>query len=282
MPPLPILTASNKAIYPAWHAYIERHYHQSIEGGVTVDLNTFSFFYYDDGSLEGNDPIATLLTTPCVRVCTLRAWPDREAAYEGTLFVGSNGPEALMVDGRRIGFHVQRTPIAKLAARHCDSLEVMHVRTDWLGGEHGLSWFFHTVGSGVFLDCHRLPASGTIEVYKGRRAWEDQHPEDGDDDNWIADSSDILLPRMEWHGVSMYVFTDATFKFFGDPGRQSRTEIIVRHKNRDSSDQWSAQLSCLNADPKIAMPLKTGLHATLACQCHRAGYINCDDTPFSR
>ena len=57
---------------------------------------------------------------------------------------------------------------------------------------------------------------------------------------------------MEWHGVSMYVFTDATFKYFGDPGRQSSTEIIVRHKNRDSSDQWSAQLSCLNADPTLS------------------------------
>merc|ERR1712070_448382 len=135
---------------------------------------------------------------------------------------------------------------------------VMHVRTNILGGEHGLSWFFHAVGSGVFLDCHRLPASGTIEVYKGRRAWEDQHPK--------------KKMGLEWR----------SFKYFGDPGRQSHTEIIVRHKNRDSSDQWSAQLSCLNADPKIAMPLKTGLHATLACQCHRAGYINCDDTPFSR
>ena len=62
----------------------------------------------------------------------------------------------------------------------------MHVRTDWLGGEFGVSWFFHAKGSGIFLDCTKLPARGDIKVFKDRAEWQQKHGRgweaDGDKD----------------------------------------------------------------------------------------------------
>ena len=67
-----------------------------------------------------------------------------------------------------LGFFVHRPFLTRDAAQNCDRLEVMHVRTEWLGGERGVSWFFNAVGSGVFLDCHDLPQDGDVQVYRNR------------------------------------------------------------------------------------------------------------------
>ena len=273
MPQLPVLTEANRDEFPSWHAYIERVYHQRISGDTVVDLNAFTFFYYGDGT-DPNDPVAAVLATPCTQVCVLRSWPDRPPAYEGTLFVGDAGPEAGVGE---LGFFVHRPAITKPRARTCQSLEVMHVRTDWLGGEFGISWFFHAVGSGVFLDCHALPTQGRILVYQDRLDWQAQHPGQG----WGAegDKAENILPRMEGEGASMLIFTSAGFTVFGDAGLNPSTEIVVRHKDRGSSELYSTYRSCLNADPAIRMPLRTGLEANVECKCRIADHINCDDTP---
>ena len=102
-----------------------------------------------------------------------------------------------------------------------DNAEVMHVRTDWLGGEHGVSWFFHAVGSGVFLDCKRLPRDGRIAVFKDRLDWCSKH---GNVD-WVMDEN--VLGAMERDGASLYIFTAAGFSVFGQAGNNPSTEIIV-------------------------------------------------------
>ena len=60
----------------------------------------------------------------------------------GSLFIGDAGPEEAVGS---LGFFVVRPSITPDAVTWCDALEVLHVRTDWLGGEVGVSWFFHAV-----------------------------------------------------------------------------------------------------------------------------------------
>ena len=55
----------------------------------------------------------------------------------------------------------------------------------------GVSWFFHTIGSGVFLDCTSLPTDGSIEVYKDRQEWRERHGWE----EWVGD--DHILGEME-------------------------------------------------------------------------------------
>lgn len=66
------------------------------------------------------------------------------------------------------GFFVHRPFVSVDDARNCRFLEVLHVKTDWAGGEVGASWFYQTTGSGVFLDCEAIRSRGKIVAYTTR------------------------------------------------------------------------------------------------------------------
>jgi len=279
MPQLPILTAINEPDYPLWHAYVRKVYHQAVTGNMRVDLNTFSMFYHAS-NLDGQalDAVANLFVeNPCLRICTLESWPNRKPVYDGSVFVGDSGPEMRM---GALGFFVHRPFITKGAVAGCARLEVMHLRTEWLGGERGVSWFFNTVGSGVFLDCKAmLQDGGAITVHRNRLEWEEDYGRE-----WPMDPN--ILNVMEDEGSKLFVFTAADFTVFDTDGTNPSTEIVVRHRDRGSSEATSPRGSCLDDDAiGIGAVARTGIEGGLRCVCHKRdppmAAINCDDTPFS-
>ncbi|KAL1495433.1 hypothetical protein AB1Y20_016801 [Prymnesium parvum] len=276
MPTLPVLTAANEGEYPLWHAYIHKVYKQRVSGGMRVDLNKFSMFYHADTvDRQPLDAVATLFAEhPCLRVCTLESWPNRRPVYDGTPFVGDSGPEMRM---NALGFFVHRPFIPRDEAQNCSRLEVMHFRTSWLGGEMGVSWFFHTVGSGVFLDCAQTPHAGKLVVYKNREEWVQTHADD-----WPMDEN--ILGAMEEDDTRMLIFTAADFTVFGVDGTNPSTEIIVRHRDRASSEATSHRGSCLD-DSEIGIVFYTGVRADLPCSCQNRkpplASVNCELTTFT-
>ena len=179
----------------------------------------------------------------------------------------------------QVGFFVIRPSITWQEVDWCDFLEVYHVRTDWLGGEKGVSWFFNTIGSGVFLPCDGLPRGERVAQFRNRAEWEAQHGRD-----WPGD--DNILGVMEQEGLAMMVFRAADFTVFDTTGHNPSTEIIIRHRERDSSEMWSPRGSCLD-DDDVGIPLRTGIGGALPCVCTRYGggqgppiaSTNCDGTP---
>jgi len=276
MPQLPVLSASNLNTYPLWHQYIQRVYKQPITGGMVVDLNKFSMFYHaNDADSEPLDAVATLFAeNPCLRICTLESWPHRQPVYDGSPFVGDSGPEMRM---NALGFFVHREFITPEEVMSCERLEVMHLRTVWLGGEQGVSWFFNTVGSGVFLDCHDLPRDGGVVVLRNREEWEHEHHREWPLDPHIRDV-------MEDEGSKLMVFTAADFSVFDTDGTNPSTEIIVRHRDSESSEATSDRGSCLD-DDDIGIRFRTGVYGGLACRCRvrdpPLASINCEDTEYS-
>ena len=272
LPVQPILTAANRDQYPLWHAYIERVYHRRLVGNQTIDPNTFSFMY---GGYQRRDALTDHIfaVDGCASVCELEAWPNRQPVYDGSAFIGDAGPENSV---SAFGFFVHRPFISAEAAAACSKLEVMHVYTDWLDGEHGVSWFFHAVGSGVFIDCHNLPVSGSIEVHQNRQAFVDYHG------GWWGGTDDSRVrERMEEHGIALLIFTASDFTVFGTDGTNPSTEFIVRHAQWDSSETSNSRRSCLD-DPSIGLHLFTGIDGTVPCACEvrdqPMAAVNCDLT----
>lgn len=179
----------------------------------------------------------------------------------------------------------------------CKTIEVLHLRTDWAGGEAGASWFYHAVGSGIFLDCVAIRQRGTILAYTNRGA------ENRANDNYTPDAGPgkeygmhyeagrynwhgYDVPSMEEHmhqvGAAMIVYTAADFVAMGaGDGSNPRTEIVVRHAQRGSRETQSSRGSCLD-DPRIDIPLRTGFNGSLPCRCKKySGWVqitNCDDS----
>ena len=58
------------------------------DAAAAVDPNTFSLFYSDAGGQS-----LAFADDPCLAVCTLESWPNREVVYDGTPWVGDSGPE---------------------------------------------------------------------------------------------------------------------------------------------------------------------------------------------
>jgi hypothetical protein len=100
-----------------------------------MDLNTFTIFYRGHAA---TDALINQQIDPCFQVCTLRSWPDRPWVMDGTAWIGDDGPEQGV---GTFAFFVSRPKLTREAAQSCTRLEVMHVHTDWLGGEIGVSWY---------------------------------------------------------------------------------------------------------------------------------------------
>ena len=306
MPTLPVLSRANRVSERLWHDYIRKVYHQSPfdtssggdggggddggdgddgdgghgggEGqdgaadgasarGLTLDLNALTFFYADEPAVK-----AVFSSFPCLRVCPLYV---ADNAYEGTPWTGAMGPENVAPN-----FFVARPFLLPSAVPRCDRLEVLHVHADWAGPEVGVSWFFHAVGSGVFLDCHNLPVQGGIAAYRTRKSMSDDGGEE-----WPGDGSSSLATWMDERHLAMLVITEADFSNIYGPGGNPRTEIIVRQRQGRPESDWfggesesgQPHRSCLTDEP-FGFSWLTGLGGSKPCECVPSDRLNCDAT----
>ena len=270
MPQLPILSAANRDTEAAWHSYILQTYGEPI-GSNVIDLNTFSWFYNDAPAVR------SLLSTPCLQVCTVEINAEM---YEGTPWIGTRGPEggggsdSWNFGVGSIGFFVARPFILPSSAPTCSRIEVMHVYTSWAGEEQGVSWFYNTVGSGIYLDCADLPTAGRVAAYTNRDEFAVQEGRD-----WPGDGSAGLAGVMEEMGIAMLIITEATYnQAWGVEHPNARTEIIVRQVQGDSwplaSEGELPSRSCL-ADSQMGFRFKTGVGGGRTCTCRPEAYLNC-------
>ena len=194
----------------------------------------------------------------------------------GTPWIGTLGPEGPREAGA-YGFFVHRPLISHDDAYRCERLEVFHSATQWIPqAEVSASWFFHTVGSGIFLNCTELRLRGEIVVALNRVGAGSPHKHDKG------------LPRwMHVHNVSMVIYTEADFK-----DTNPRTEIVVRHRQPGHSEYDDGRAPCLDA-AGIDIPLLTGYDGSMPCKCqpkhdlgkvdgkiHYFHSLNCDGTPL--
>ena len=83
----------------------------------------------------------------------------------------------------------------------------------------------------------------------------------------------------------MIVYTRADYKAMGyADGSNPRTEIVVLHARKGSSERDSSRGACLD-DPAIGITLRAGYDGQLACRCvphprsgQRPQITNCDAT----
>jgi hypothetical protein len=244
-----------------------------------IDLNTFTWFFTDDnpstaraGAVEdadGNAP-TQLLRSPhhCLSVCEANL---NEPTYEGSPWVCKAPPRVFGACHAflSIGFFVRRSVWSEPTAfEQCSRIEVSHVLTTFNGGEHGVSWFFHTVGSGIFLDCTQLPTRGRTVVYRDRlefssvnQRWED----------------DRVFPYswMGANGVAMIIFTQEGFKIQGNDA-PPRTEILVRLENRRAVELDGGDRGVCLEGPGLRVKVFAGWHGASRCACtplHKGGYV---------
>lgn len=245
---LPRLTASNAGELTAWHEYVSTVYHERIRGNQSVATSLFSWFYNSFGQRR------VLGGSPCTAVCPVSNVGGPK--YDGTPWIGTKGPEKQI---RFYGFFVHRPFLSEHEVVECARLEVFHVASRWLAGdERGASWFYHTVGSGIFLDCDALRRRGRIVAFRDKDA-----PGAPRRDGWRKDEE--VGDWMAAHGVSMIVYTQARIGKHG-PSANPRTEIAVRHARQGLAEYGNERGSCLDY-PGIDVPLRTGFEGSLPCVC---------------
>lgn len=236
----------------AWRKYLERVYHQPIANAV-VDLNEFSWFYTD----------APTTQLHCFHACEA----DIDTMTEdGTPWFGpASFPEGLF---GRFGYFVRRPFPHASYFENCVRLEVGHVAWDQ-GWSVGITWFYHTIGSGVFVDCRQLPVEGRVGVFENRvafaRAMGFSHYDHG-----MGEQTTDLMIR---HGYKMIVFLRADWSYkTRRKGENPRTEIAIRN----SQPHELTRSACLT---ETAFQVFTGIHGTLPCDCSPyKAYLNCDRT----
>jgi hypothetical protein len=208
-----------------------------------IDLNTFTWFFTDDNPSTA-----------------------RAGAVEYAAFLS-------------IGFFVRRSVWSEPTAfEQCSRIEVSHVLTTFNGGEHGVSWFFHTVGSGIFLDCTQLPTRGRTVVYRDRRDFSRVEHRQWENDR------DFPKTWMGANGVAMIIFTQADFAIYGlsSPGHRSpRAEILVKLENNEASELGGGDRGVCLEGPGLRVKLFAGWHGATRCVCsplHKGGndFLHCE------
>ena len=286
LPPLPVLSDANRVTERAWHSYVHTVYGSPLPEGQVIDLNTFTWFFTDDntstaragavGDADGNAP-TQLLRSPhhCLSVCEAKS---DESTYEGSPWV--HAQEKTKVNPGyvflAIGFFVQRSVWSEPSAfEQCSRIEVSHVRSTFYGGvgEVGLSWFFHTVGSGIFLDCNQLPTRGRTVVYRDRLEFSRvEQPFENDQ----------VFPYtwMGANGVAMIIFTQEGFKNNGKDA-PPRAEIIVKLENNRASELAGGDRGVCLEGPGLRVKVFAGWHGATRCACsplHKGGndFLHCE------
>lgn len=286
---MPVLSDANRVTERAWHSYVHTVYGSPLPAGQVIDLNTFTWFFTDDnpstaraGAVEyadGNAP-TQLLRSPhhCLSVCEANL---NEPTYEGSPWVCKAPPRVFGACHAflSIGFFVRRSVWSEPTAfEQCSRIEVSHVLTTFNGGEHGVSWFFHTVGSGIFLDCTQLPTRGRTVVYRDRRDFSRVEHRQWENDR------DFPKTWMGANGVAMIIFTQADFAIYGlsSPGHRSpRAEILVKLENNEASELGGGDRGVCLEGPGLRVKLFAGWHGATRCVCsplHKGGndFLHCE------
>jgi len=270
----------------AWHSYVHTVYGSPLPEGQVIDLNTFTWFFTDGnpstaraGAVEdadGNAP-TQLLRSPhhCLSVCEAKYG---EPTYEGSPWVCSPRGTSFSACHAHlaIGFFVRRSVWSEPSAfKQCSRIEVSHVRSTFYGGvgEVGLSWFFHTVGSGIFLDCTQLPTRGRTIVFRDRLEFSRvEQPFENDQ----------VFPYtwMGANGVAMIIFTQEGFKNNGKDA-PPRAEIIVKLENNRASELAGGDRGVCLEGPGLRVKVFAGWHGATRCACsplHKGGndFLHCE------
>ena len=223
LPTLHVLGPGNhsREHHRSWHTYFAECYGEPVSD--FVDLNTFTWFYW-------GSPLR--LDTGDVHV----AHRKDTGVLLGQPWVGSfdngNEPEGLV--GRLGYFRKVGTPPA--GAFLSGRVEVMRTRTAFTEHvEREVAWFFHAVGSGVFVDMPpaqvMVTANRSDFAARANKTW----------------TSEGIAPSLMRHlGVRMVVFQDAFLN--------SRTEIVVLRDPGLNQSSWSS------------LPLSTGWKTSRACR----------------
>ncbi len=219
LPSLPIVNMEKDSL---WTSYLRRVY-PGRRG--TVDLNTFNFFYWDA-------PISLETINYC-------DWTDgRPHLEEGTPWIGgwrywNFGPEHML---SRLGFFVVRTPSrARTLKEIADGeLEVLRYGPNWFvqGLEIGNAWFYHTIGSGVYLDCANLRLSQLryrLTAYRGRNPFPINISAPREEVVFETNSSEFWSDRLRFHTYSKGIcsFTPSTGAVLRCD--EQRSPIVERH-----------------------------------------------------
>eukprot|EP00747_Dinoflagellata_sp_TGD_P188504 gnl/TRDRNA2_/TRDRNA2_47624_c0_seq1.p1 gnl/TRDRNA2_/TRDRNA2_47624_c0~~gnl/TRDRNA2_/TRDRNA2_47624_c0_seq1.p1 ORF type:complete len:327 (-),score=9.93 gnl/TRDRNA2_/TRDRNA2_47624_c0_seq1:23-1003(-) len=256
---LPILTphASSRAEHPLWHKYFERVYHQEVTAHQ-VDLNKFTWFYWDAPLNISKDKIKQV---HCVLDASENTPPGNIEGHDGMAWIGapSTAPEEYLSE---IGFFVERP---KRKGIHLETrVEVMHVGTN-INEAGGVKWFYHTIGSGIFLDLDSLRQThGKVHQLDSLNTNPDT----------IADEMKTpgALPNQPFALSTLILTRGSACCLSGGP----RTEIIVREEpaNDSSSASWLS-------DPKGScprLPFSSGYNDNerLPCLCDsESKFLNC-------
>jgi hypothetical protein len=146
LPNLPVLNPNNYSKYLKWHEYYTRVYNEPVT--KEVDLNRFTWFYW-------HSPLGN------IDVCSVNSIYIYRTKFKDNLpWIGIYGPEKTL---GKYGFFVTR-PLQTIFQSY-RRLEVLRVKNS-VGLEHGCCWFYHTVGSGVFL---KKPKN--VMILKDRNNW---------------------------------------------------------------------------------------------------------------
>jgi hypothetical protein len=142
--PLPILTKDNSEQYPEWHTYYKTVYGTPISN--PVDLNTFNFFY-------NYSPICNNINIHNI-FCDGQVQSKYSTLPYGSYITFKGKPIYPEVIISSIGFFVKR----KLSANILNGDYIEIIRTSGGEGLHerGVMWFYHTIGSGLFIRNNNL------------------------------------------------------------------------------------------------------------------------------
>lgn len=231
VPSLPVLRGGGHD-HPEWRRYVEWVYGEPVPAGSELDLNAFSWFYW-------NAPLAAVLH------------PRRRTGLDFAERVARNTawtcffPFLPQCKFSPYGFFVARRPPEPTveAWTRAGRLEVARVRFH----ESGAAWFYHAVGSGVFLNLDALPVAGRPVVHVGPL------PALGAWDNEVAAYMAAL---------------DCNLLVVQDRYQDGKVEIVVRA----AAAAAPLDAACPFADAVFS----TGLAARRPCSCSDgAALLNC-------
>jgi hypothetical protein len=152
-PRLPILSGDDNN-HPEWRQYLDWVYGEGVPTGKEIDLNTFSWFYWAS-------PLGTELRPLQQNVLWTRMAPPLALSTAWTCSLPFK-PECSF---SQYGFFVSREQPEETveAWTKAGRIEVARIKFH----ETGAAWFYHAVGSGVFLNLDALPVSGQAMVHSG-------------------------------------------------------------------------------------------------------------------
>ena len=224
VPRLPVLKGGG-VDQPNWRRYVRWVYGEDVPTQAELDLNAFSWFYWNAPLPTGFQPVwrdspwsqrSSPLAPNTAWTCSIPILPECKFSPFG-FFVSREQPDAKVEAWTRTG-----------------RIEVLRVKFH----EAGAAWFYHAVGSGVFLNLDALPVNGRTLLQVG------DPPNLG---LWDAGVGAYMQER----DCNLLIITDR----FAD----RRVEIVVRGASLDAP----LDSTC----PFLSSAFSTGLATQQRCEC---------------